>query len=86
MKNNVYQRLIGLTFLCLKSDIGKDQYIVVIASQRVLAVNVGNDTPCRTLDLHCNTNKRITIHVLHTARDLNWLGSVGNGRKKCCQE
>lgn len=45
MKDNVYQRLIGLTFLCLKSDIGKDQYLVVIASQRVLAVKVGNAAP-----------------------------------------
>lgn len=45
MKDNVYQPLIGLTFLCLKSDIGKDQYLVVIASQRVLTVKVGNATP-----------------------------------------
>ena len=45
MKDNVYQRLIGLTFLSLKSDIGKDQYLVVIASQRVLAVKVGNAAP-----------------------------------------
>ena len=86
MKDNVYQRLIGLTFLSLKSDIGKDQYLAVIASQRVLAVKVGNAAPRRALDFYCNTDKRFAIHVLHTARDLDWLGSVGNGSKKCCQE